>query len=354
MSGRRFGKGKGKRSDKSGPKKFDPSPLIGDVDLSRKNIKLYLVKMPGSLAKQFDDPSKGVVGRLRFADLKQEKKEPVPVDPTHRIEANDDPFEPGTQMLDTSVEKLHQIPDGFIFLDRGLAQSKQSQDKLYKKYKILRHHTNTEIAVFSSNTDSVKDDTRVEGIVESNFQVSPVMTGAYRLSNKLPSSTKSSRPGIRVMTQGEMHKADLKALRLSSMNETIKEHEERKRQKEESRRHLDIPDEKWREHVRSEIFQAFESNPYYTADQLARAIGDTTTRIRPIITEICQYNKSAPFAAHYELKDEFKTVKQREQKIRAIEEFRQAQLENQRKRKEDREREREKGDSSQSKKARLQ
>lgn len=355
MSSRRFGRGKGKRADRPVSKKFDPSPLIGDVDLSRKDFKLYLVKMPADLAKQFEDPSKGVVGRMRFAEQKDGKKV-VPVDTKLRIETNDDPFQPGTQPLDNPVEKLHQTPEGFIFVDKVVNPIEHGSDKMTRKYQLFLQHSNTDIAVFSGNVEGAEDDMRIEGVVKSQYHAQPVMTDAFRRLNKHRSQAMNKKTSVILpINEGEMRRADLFALRPNSMNETMKDREERKKQKEESRRHLDVPDEKWREGTRAHIFKAFEFQPYYTADELAQTIGETTTRIRPVITEVCQYNKSGPFAARYELKDEYKTVKQREQKEQALEDHRLAQLELQKKRKEerDREREKEKGEGSQPKKPRI-
>lgn len=327
MLGKRFGKGKGRKAEKPIAKKFDPSDLIGDVDLKNKDIQIYLVKMPDQLAKQFEDPSSGIVGRLRIAEQSK-----------------------------TSTSNPDTPPDNQskIFIDKVVSKGGPKERQVVStEYDVQLQRQNPNILVFSTNAEGERDDVRLEGVVSYQCQARPVMTDTYRKLNSARTyymNKKSSQ--MLVMDSTQLKAAERVSLRPSAMTVTAKEREEKRREKENSRRHLDVPDEVWRENTRLHIFKAFEIQPYYTADELATTVGETAARIRPIIGEVCTYNKSGPSAGRYELKDEFKTVAQRQAKERELAEYQRAQAEATRKRKEERA-EREKEDEGKNKKARL-
>lgn len=327
MSGKRFSKGKGRKAEKPPPKKFDPSELIGDVDLTNKDVQIYLVKMPDQLAQQFEDPSNGVVGRLRIAD--QSTATPNPENPSEKQQSK-------------------------IFVDKVVSKGGPKERQVVStEYDVQLQRQNPNILIFSVNAEEKEDDARLEGFVSYQCQARPVMTDTYRKLNSARTyyMNKSSSKML-VMDSTQLKAAERVSLRPSAMMATAKEREEMRRAKENSRRHLDVPDEVWKENTRLHIFKAFEIQPYYTADELATTVGETATRIRPIIGEVCAYNKSGPSAGRYELKDEFKTVAQRQAKERELAEYQRAQAEATKKRKEERA-EREKEDSSKNKKARL-
>lgn len=327
MSGRRFSKGKGRKAEKPVPKKFDPSKLIGDVDLKNKDVQIYLVKMPDQLAQQFEDPSSGVIGRLRIAE-KSADPTPSPED--------------------------HPKSQSKIFVDKVVSKGGPKERQVVStEYDVQLQRQNPNILVFSANAEGERDDVHLEGVVSYQCQARPVMTDTYRKLNSVRTHymNKSSSKML-VMDSTQLKAAERVSLRPSAMMATAKEREEIRRAKENSRRHLDVPDEVWRENTRLHIFKAFEIQPYYTADELATTVGETAARIRPIISEVCAYNKSGPSAGRYELKDEFKTVAQRQAKERELAEYQRAQAEATKKRKEERA-EREKEDNIKNKKARL-
>lgn len=382
---KRFGK-KNRKHDKAPPRKFDPSPLIGDVDLSRKDVKVLLVRMPDHLCQQFEDESRGIVGRMRLNCKPHElqhkasgSKSEVP----SQNSAEENPFL--ARPLDTSFRKLNQQSEGVIFIDKPLpppskpaegdgdakqqGDAKQPSGKqplgkqlpgkqlpgkqlLAKqppakklptlnntKYELLLQPSSTDMAIFSGNSLDENDEMRLEGIVDAQLHARPSMTAAFR---KWRNSQLNKAPTkISIMTETEVKRSDQVALRPNSVNESVREREERKRAKEESRRHLDIKDDVWKEHIQTDIFKAYEIQAYYSADELAETLNEPVNRLRPFISELCQYNKAGPFSQKYELKDEFKTVSQRKLKERVLEQHRQSQLDLQKKRKEDRERERE-------------
>lgn len=324
---RRFGK-KGRRGDKKPVKVFDPSPLVGDVDLSNRDIKIYLVKMPQQLASQFEDPSKGVVGRLRLAE-------------NTKTEA--------TSTNESKPEALSQI-----FLDK--VASSEDMDRTSKHYELHtfeNQSTEPNIFVFSHDPNGETGDTRIEGTVSHQCQARPVMNKEFRLLNKHRSYAMNQNSSkMMVINESQRKTADLKALRPTALMETSKEREGRMRRKEDSLRHLDVPDGEWLEGTRAHVFKAFEIQPYYTGNELAKVLAETTARLRPIIQELCTYNSSAPFNGKYELKDEYKTVEQRKQKEERLAEYRESQAELIKKRKEERA-EREKTEGPSSKKPRL-
>lgn len=238
---------------------------------------------------------------------------------------------------------------------KGISKPNQFESTKFipKKYELFSQDTNKDMVVFSGNaTNPEKDELRLEGIVESMYQARPVMDEQFeKLNSYRTHSMNKSSAKMATISERQILKAERVSLRPRNVGETMKEREERKRKKEDSRRHLDIKDDDWKENTTTDIFKAFDIQAYYTAEDLANTIKEPVGRIRPLISELCQYNKSGPFAQKYELKDEFKTVAQRERKDRDVEEHKQKQLDVQRKRKE--ERDREKTDEQSKKRMRL-
>lgn len=395
---KRFSK-KNRKHDKAPVRKFDPSPLIGNVDLSRKDVKLLLVRMPDHLCQQFEDENRGIVGRMRLNCKPNElrhkasgSKSEAPI----QNNSEESPFL--ARPLDTSFRKLNQQSEGVIFIDKPLPppvktteaeanadakqQAKQPAGKqptgkqppgkqplgkqLGKhppgkqlfgkqpppakklptlnntKYELLLQPSSTDMAIFSGNSLDENDNMKLEGIVDAQLHARPPMTDAFRKYNKWRTfQLNKAPPKMSIMTETEVKRSDQVALRPNSVNESVREREERKRAKEESRRHLDIKDDVWKEHIQTAIFRAYEIQAYYSADELAETLDEPVNRLRPFISELCQYNKAGPFSQKYELKDEFKTVSQRQLKERVLEQHRLSQLDLQKKRKEERERERE-------------
>lgn len=328
MSGRRFGKGKNRKTEKPAVRESDSTPLIGDVDLTNKDVQIYLVKMPQQLAEHFEDPANGIVGRLRISE------------PSSSSNSNPENPSAGKQSK--------------IFIDKAASKGDiKKRQAISTEFDLQLQRKNPNILVFSTNAASERDDVRIEGVVSYQCQARPVMTDSYRkLSSARTYNSNRSTSKMLVMDKTQLKAAERISLRPSSMMATAKEREEMRRAKENSRRHLDVPDEVWRENTRLHIFKAFEIQSYYTADELATTVGETVTRIRPLISEVCAYNKSGPSSGRYELKDEFKTVAQRQAKERDLAEYQRAQVEALKKRKEERS-EREKEDNPKNKKARL-
>lgn len=317
------------------PKEPDTSARIGQTDLKNKNVQIYLVKMPAFLAEQFEARGPGtgeVVARMRI---------PGP-DNKPKVENEGDEEE---------GRPAREKPR--IFLDKVCGTKDTPKESVSTEYDVEFQAENPKMMVFSQNRQGEEVDMRMEGVVSFLCSARPKFDSKYRGMNKRRTmlSMQKSREVLR-MDDSARKAADREALKPMSMTETAKQREVRKKQKEDSRRHLDVPDEKWREMARVDVFKAFEIQGHYTADELAKVIGEPLNRLRSVITEVCVYNKSGPFSGLYELKDEFKTVAQREQKERDLESHRLAQIELVKKRREERA-ERERQDGPASKKSRL-
>ena len=320
MGSRKGWRGNNKRYEPAPPRPPDVSSRIGTTDLTNKNVQIYLLKLPSYLAKHFENPEDGIVGRLRIPDGAAHQD-------THEDDKDD---------KDDKDEK--KVPTPKIFINKRVTkESSSSQPEAAVTEFDMEYSTSaSNMIVFSGSREGENDDMRVEGVVMHQCVAKPRMDEKYRSVNK-NRTTAANKKDRFLLTMGERERlaAEREALKPMSMAETAKQREERKRQKEDARRHLDVPDAKWREYTKVAVFKAFEIQSHYTADELAKVVGEPTSRIRPIISEVCSYNKSGPFASRYELKDEFKTASQRQQKERDLEDHRLAQLELLRKRKEE-------------------
>ncbi|KAK4531821.1 hypothetical protein CCYA_CCYA09G2678 [Cyanidiococcus yangmingshanensis] len=70
-------------------------------------------------------------------------------------------------------------------------------------------------------------------------------------------------------------------------------------------------EEEWRESVTSRMFLLFEKQFWWRLNELADNLGVTATRLKPIISELCDYNQRGPYRGMYSLKDHLKTQNQR-------------------------------------------
>lgn len=330
-------KGKKSRQQAAPVKEPDTSAPIGDTDITHKDVSIYLVKMPNFLAECFEpkDPSKQneTVARLRIPRF--------------------NPSAGSSKETSTARIFLDKVPESFSEKSRevqlnGAASNVSTEFVL----DIIKDGEDPRVMVFSCNRTGDNVDMRMEGKVSFQCTARPKLDRTYRDMNKRRTMLSMQRTREMMRMDDSARKAvDREAIQLMSMTETAKQREERKQKKEDSRRHLDVPDEKWREIARVAVFKAFEIKSHYSAEELARVVEEPVTRLRSVITEVCAYNKSGPFAGRYELKDEFKTVSQRKQKERDLEDYRLEQVEIARKRREERS-ERERAEGPPSKRAR--
>lgn len=329
-------KGKKARQQTATVKEPDTSVPIGDTNLTHKDVSIYLVKMPHFLAECFEskDPSKQneVVARLRIP----------------RFDSS-----PGASKNSTARIFLDKVPTGNHGKSREAGvNGVDTEISTEFALDILKDGEDPRMMVFSCNRTDDDVDMRMEGKVSFQCTARPKMDRAYRSLNKRRTLSSMQRTREMLRMDDSARKAvDREAIQPLSMTETAKQREERKQKKEDARRHLDVPDEKWREIARVAVFKAFEIQSHYSAEEIARVVEEPVSRLRSVITEVCAYNKSGPFAGRYELKDEFKTVSQRRQKERDLENYRLEQIEIAKKRREERA-DRERGEGPPSKKAR--
>jgi hypothetical protein len=138
------------------------------------------------------------------------------------------------------------------------------------------------------------------------------------------------------MDEGERIAAQNKSVRVTALAETAAQKEERHKKKEKARKHLDVPGEEYREAVKTAVFRAFEAKLHYGAEELSKVVDEPMPTLRRVLNEICMYNKAGPFSGKYELREEFKTVAQREQKRREVEDHRSAEIDDVKRRREER------------------
>lgn len=298
------------------PEEPDLSEPVGETSMENRAVKVYLVKMPNFLIERFasakPDASGAppIVGRLRIPDAASL----------------------GASADDNEGEDSTQFPK--IFMENG---KKTDGTPDTDEYELMFQPDEPTIYVFSGKPQGENPDMRIEGQVSYLCTTRPKFDTKYRTINRtrrLKAETKA-RTTLR-MDESSRRAADLTALKPNAMVETTKQREERKKSKEDARKHLDVPDEQWRELAKVAVFKAFEIHAYYSAEQLAKDVDEPLSRLRSVINDVCTYNKSGPLSGKYELKDEFKTVAQRQQKERELEEYKQAQLESIRRRREER------------------
>lgn len=301
MSGRKGGwRAKKKRQQLATPQGPDTSAPIGDTDLTHKDVKIYLVKLPDMLAEQFEmnpGDEKEVIGRLRI---------------------------PSAPAQSTSVEQ--QGPR--IFLDSVRATKALPKDSVVTEYDVEFKEEDTKVMVFSQNRVGEDPDVRMEGKVSHHGLARPKLDAKYRRVSKRRTAMSNQRKReIIFMEESERKAVQREEIRPMAMLETAKERELRKKKKEDARRHLDVPQEQYQENVRLAIFKSFAIQSHYTADELSKVTATPVQQLRPVMSQVCAYNKSGPFQGKYELRDEYKTVAQRQQKDREIAAYEQEQLE---------------------------
>eukprot|EP00173_Palmaria_palmata_P005154 Plantae.Rhodophyta-Palmaria_palmata.ctg8535.p1 GENE.Plantae.Rhodophyta-Palmaria_palmata.ctg8535~~Plantae.Rhodophyta-Palmaria_palmata.ctg8535.p1 ORF type:complete len:157 (+),score=54.35 Plantae.Rhodophyta-Palmaria_palmata.ctg8535:275-745(+) len=137
------------------------------------------------------------------------------------------------------------------------------------------------------------------------------------------------------MDEGERRVALNKSRRVTDNTDTAAQKEAKYNKKVNARRHLDMPGEEYKLIVKKALFTAFEKTLCYSAEELSKAVDEPISKLRPIMNEILTYNKSGPFNGKYELKDEYKTTQQREQKVQELEDHRLAEIEDVKRRREE-------------------
>lgn len=299
------------------PEEPDTTDPIGFTKNEHAGTKVYLVKMPNYLMEKFTAPVEpgkpaAVVGRLR-----------IPSEASLKYDPNR-PLAPGEKPIPKSESAR-------IFVDS------QTPGKRPETFELIFQDKDPKTYVFSEDKSAQAPNPAVEGTVLHTATARPAMDAMYRSINRArtqKANTKTRKTLL--LSDSGRRTADNRALKPNALIETAKQREERKKSKEMARKHLDVPDAQWRELAKVAIFKAFEGGAHYSAEQIANDIDEPLSRLRHVLNEVCVYNKSGAFAGKYELKDEFKTVKQRMQKERELEEYRANQIENAKRKQEER------------------
>lgn len=291
----------------------DGPPEYGEVNLAAHGVRSYMVKMPEFLAEEFENderPSGSVVGRLRIPGPDSMAPNPNPDD-----EGADDSNAPR------------------IFVDNPVNTKREKP----REFTLSFPDTPADIVLMSWKSQGDDPDMRVEGRIAYQCDARFPMDETYRQINRrrLAAAIDSFRPTAH-MDEGGRIDAENKAVRVTALAETKKEKEERNKKAQKARKHLDVPGEEYREAIKTAVFRAFEGRLHYGAEELAKDIDEPLQTLRRTLNEICTYNHAGPFSGKYELKDEFKTVAQREQKLQEVEEARLATIEDVKRRREER------------------
>jgi transcription initiation factor TFIIF subunit beta len=301
------------------PEEDEGMPPFGEVDLTEHGVRSYLVKMPEFLICEFEAerPAGVPLGRLRVPDTSA--LAPIP-----RTEEG--------ERSDAAVELAQ------IFVDSPAAGSKAGMDsgEGQSQYELHFPDESADIVLFSYNPSGDDPDVCVRGRVRYQCDARPIMTERYRKINRrrVEDAAQQNRETVH-MDEGERIAAQNRSMRVTAVAGSVVSKVARLRKKDAARSHLDDQSNEWREAARTVVFRAFESRLHYTAEELAQQCDEPLQRLRSIMNELCVYNKSGPFNGKYELKDEYKTVAQREQKEQELEDSRIAMLEDVKRRREE-------------------
>jgi len=303
------------RSKNREPLSPDNSEFIGYANLDNAGTKVFLVKLPQSLYDVFDnkETEEGggggtdgvpgpVVGRLRIPKNKK-----------------------------TEGKRGAPGPMPKIFLDAPPNTTTPTE------YDLRMQQSSANIQVFSESADTERPFVQCEGVVSHQCTAQPSMSKNYRaLTRERTVKSVTKLRTTLVMDDDTRRLADNMALKPTSGVESRLVKEDKKRQKEKARKHLDINDADWRELAKTAVFRAFESKINYSAEKLANEVDEPVNRLRSILNEVCSYHKAGAFSGTYLLKAEFMSAAQRQEKESAEAEHKQAQADKIRARREER------------------
>jgi transcription initiation factor TFIIF subunit beta len=286
-------------------------PEYGEVDLARHGIRSYLVKMPDFLLEEFENDSRpvgSIVGRLRIP-------EPDSMAPNANPEEREDETAPRIY-VDNPVDPNNLNP---------------------REFKLSFPDEPADIVLMSWKPKGDDPSMRVEGRIAYQCDARPPLNAAYRNINRRRVADEEDKYRETVhMDEGERIRAQNKAVRVTALAETVTQKEERTKKSLKARKHLDVPGEEYKVAIKTAVFRAFEGRLHYGAEELSKDIDEPLQTLRRVLNEVCMYNKAGPFSGKYELRDEFKTVAQREQKKQELEDHRLATIEDVKRRREER------------------
>jgi transcription initiation factor TFIIF subunit beta len=299
-------------------------PPFGEVDLTEHGVRAYLIKMPEFLITEFEaERPEGVpLGRLRIPG----PNALAPFPPTEDGEPHSSPAERARLFIDVPAAPVDEV------------DVPASTNERQRQYDLHFPDEPADIVLFSYKPAGDDPDVRVCGRVKYQCDARPVMTEQYRNINRrrVEDAAQLNRETVH-MDESERIAAMNRANRVTAVAESVTSKVARQKKKDASRSHLGDQSNEWREAARTVVFRAFEARLHYTADELARQCDEPLQRLRPTINELCIYNKSGPFNGKYELKDEYKTVAQREQKEQELEDSRIATIQDIKRRREENE-----------------
>jgi len=159
-----------------------------------------------------------------------------------------------------------------------------------------------EIKIFSEN---VEGRIGLEGLVHIKVDCAakdPMLLGKL-INARATQTRKLETHDLKVFEEQEV---DTYASKQASIKNKLTGIEEKdKRKKGEKRERLP------KHQLESLIFEAFYSSPMLTLAQLDKMVQQPVSYLKEVLSEMCVYHQSGKSRLHYELKDEFKSKKQR-------------------------------------------
>uniref|UniRef100_A0A7S0ZJL6 TFIIF beta subunit HTH domain-containing protein n=1 Tax=Timspurckia oligopyrenoides TaxID=708627 RepID=A0A7S0ZJL6_9RHOD len=206
---------------------------------------------------------------------------------------------------------------------------KKERPRIPQEYEVKFLPEAPRTLLFSEEPADDKGRMRVEGRVSYHCVAQPVLDEAYLAVNQQRYERASKRNReVALMDDRTLRTAQVDELRPLINVESVREREEKRRRAELMKRGSDAPmDAKWKDTTVAKLFGLFERKPYWGIKALLDETNESMQRIKPLITELCVYNKRGPYAQFYELKDEYKTKRQRDEKDEDVNARRRAQME---------------------------
>mmetsp|Transcript_8077 Transcript_8077/g.17387 ORF Transcript_8077/g.17387 Transcript_8077/m.17387 type:complete len:376 (-) Transcript_8077:162-1289(-) len=326
----------------------------GAVDLALASRRVYLIKLPAFLLEHLEETAgtaakngatNPVVAKLRLPVTMDDDTDnalkgaftlttPINAPSSSAPNAASDPNKKSSLVMSSagkgsmqSLRALGAVPPQSS-LKPATAGAPLTPREVPREYELrfLPEAPNT--LLFSEDLADDKGGVRAEGKVLYQCVAQPKLDNAYLAVNRgrFERALKRDREVARMDDQ-TLRAAQVDELRPLAIGETAKERDEKRRRAELMKRGTDAPmDNKWRDTMVSSLFEMFERRPYWSLTALLDETNESSQRLKPLVTELCVFNKRGPYSNLYELRDEFKTKRQREVKDDDVRERRQANL----------------------------
>eukprot|EP00184_Porphyridium_aerugineum_P001937 CAMPEP_0184701586 /NCGR_PEP_ID=MMETSP0313-20130426/20545_1 /TAXON_ID=2792 /ORGANISM="Porphyridium aerugineum, Strain SAG 1380-2" /LENGTH=381 /DNA_ID=CAMNT_0027161695 /DNA_START=58 /DNA_END=1203 /DNA_ORIENTATION=- len=328
----------------------DEFTKTGKVDVTMAGRKVYIVKFPNFLLENLEERARAamsnsggnvpglnpnpIVGKLRLPiqmddDVENTTKGLVTLTDSRTMQANgaskrSDGKPPVSGGSSSNLNKSSTLGD-------AAGGSGNSQlPKIPTQYDLRFLPEAPSTLIFSEDPADDHGVMRCEGRVAYHCVAQPHVNEAYLEINRarFENANKRGRE-VAFLDDKALRDAQVDELRpLAFLGVTPKDKEEKRRKQELLKRVSDTPmDDKWRDNTITKLFGLFERHSYWSLRSLLDETNESAQRLKPLVSELCVYNKRGPYMSMYELKDEFKTTQQRTDKEIDARDRRKAQME---------------------------